>query len=809
MARPDPASELLTASEERDDARSTADDQPRMRLVVTRGHLAIELDAPWDMAPLQLQEVGVSLPDVAFPVELSGGVAAFKHIRGRLDVLGFEIATSALQRWLKPRLRGLLDPGMPQLVVLPCEDGWEVGLRGTSCALGFRLVVAPAGGDLRLLVCEARGIGLQATAQAMAIRAVAAATKPFGKLVGGSMVVARAPRALMRAFLPLAGMRVPDCRELHFAAPVASLQGLSIRLERASVARPMAPEVVSQVALAAALAEAEGDLLAGRLDAARRGYLAALEAAPRHPEISRRLAELDAVAGDRTEAALAILSDTMAVVDAGALGATLLEQAGDAEGALAAWRTAAEAETFGALAAMAWLRMAQWVPPEAQRGLLDEAVARAPGWAWLRWRRFAHALACHEENLMADVEHLEAHAVGSSERHAVLLRAAEAMLDAGRNADAIRCFERALRYQPSSIDSVTGLARSLRAMGHHRRALELLSRAVGLAMRSGQTRYRLQLELGRALAEVADDLPTAIAHVRQIPAWQHETFEARLLEAQWRAQLGDLAGASVACSALGQAAEAALHALVPSYDPAFQEKSRFVPLWGESTRFATAADTAAAIAAWLEQAARIEEFDRGDRVAAKQLLALAMRLWPKRTSIRQAFRRVAGELQKNAADADVQEPGLPPRTAQARGAPGMAERGALELLGGDEQLAFDASLPNDSFDLSDTWMGGKDGAAGELGDADIEQEMLADHLAERHRANPEDEEVVRALAEVLAGLGRTHALVAVMSARMDEGERSADERHWARRLLTDLAERFEADGRGADAVLLRLLLERD
>ena len=56
--------------------------------------------------------------------------------------------------------------------------------------------------------------------------------------------------------------------------------------------------------LAALTAEADEALAAGDLDAARAGYVAALEQAPRHPELTQLIGEIDLFAGGRAEAAL-------------------------------------------------------------------------------------------------------------------------------------------------------------------------------------------------------------------------------------------------------------------------------------------------------------------------------------------------------------------------------------------------------------------------------------------------------------------------------------------------------------------------
>src|SRR5262245_39050882 len=74
-------------------------DRPLLRLAVSRGLLGVELDAPFTLAPLQITELSLSLPGVRFPVDLSGGVARFRHRRGVLTRLVVEASTTDLIAW--------------------------------------------------------------------------------------------------------------------------------------------------------------------------------------------------------------------------------------------------------------------------------------------------------------------------------------------------------------------------------------------------------------------------------------------------------------------------------------------------------------------------------------------------------------------------------------------------------------------------------------------------------------------------------------------------------------------------------------
>src|SRR5690348_17286847 len=66
------------------------DDRPVLRLAVSKGALAIELGEPFALGPLRVTELVIRLSGIRFPVDLSGGVARFRHRRGELARLALE-----------------------------------------------------------------------------------------------------------------------------------------------------------------------------------------------------------------------------------------------------------------------------------------------------------------------------------------------------------------------------------------------------------------------------------------------------------------------------------------------------------------------------------------------------------------------------------------------------------------------------------------------------------------------------------------------------------------------------------------------
>src|SRR6185437_6789383 len=289
----------------------------------------------------------------------------------------------------------------------------------------------------------ARGIGLRAPPQTLALRALAAALAPLGRVVRGAVVLPAAAAQVARHVLPQAGARAPSAAGVRWEAPaeIHAPDG-AIRLGltgRSDIAPPaLHPRALRALEVADLVGDADLAAYAGAHEEARRLYLAALERAPRHPEISCRLAWIDLLTGDRAEGALATLVDAVPAAFAGTLGGALLAAVGDADGARVALTRAAQAEPHGPLAALTWLSAARLAPAlDLRLEALDHAVARAPSLDLARWARLEARLDLADlRGARGDAEHLEAAAYGAEARHAVWRRAAGAFLSRGHAAEA-------------------------------------------------------------------------------------------------------------------------------------------------------------------------------------------------------------------------------------------------------------------------------------------------------------------------------------------------------------------------------------
>jgi tetratricopeptide (TPR) repeat protein len=279
---------------------------------------------------------------------------------------------------------------------------------------------------------------------------------------------------------------------------------------------------------------------------------------------------------------------------------------------------AATRELYPPVAAGLWRELGELAPTPGERlDALDRAVAAAPTLASVRWARFeARAEFGDERGALADAESLEAAAAGVHARHEVLIRTADRLVARGFVRSAGQLFERALRYLPDDAAATYGLARALLGAGRGERAMALLERSIELGEAAGAPSSDALIELARLLVDRCGDHPQAIARISQVPASSERQLEALALEGRWRAQIGDLRGASLAFARLREACE----------------------LSGRGR--------AAGVASWLTEAAEFEKHSLGDLVAAERHLASALRLAPRDPRVRKLYRQTAAVLAK-------------------------------------------------------------------------------------------------------------------------------------------------------------------
>ncbi len=582
-----------------------------LRLTVTRGALGMELYEPIEIGPLIVERLSLTFAGLRFPVDLSGGVPRFRSRRGDLQEVVLRLRLSDLARFAQKRFAEPFGPLHKPVAMFPISGGVCVGLVGDKKALAFDLLWASDQAGARFVVSHARGVGLDAPALGVALRACDALVEGFGRRSGRVLEISEVGARIGRALLPAVGARAPAAAAVRFGELFQELDELQVALDATFPPSTIGAEATRALELSRLTREADDALAESRLDEAREKLLEALEQAPRQPEIVRTLCELDAAVPGRSEAALGLLVETLPAAAAGSVGAALLLGSGDRAGALAALERGATDEVFAPLAALLLLRAAELSDGQQIMYLLDRAVAVAPTLMHTHQARLDARLERGDvSGALADAEHLEAMASGAPARHAVCSKAAASLLGAGYVKEAGRAFERALRYMPDDARATAGLGRALLEAGLTSRAITLFERAITLAERRGEPDGEALLELAKLLGEKLGDLPQAIARARQVPAAAAQGEAARHLEAVYRGRIGDRVGASQAYARMRETIE----------------------LSGSKSALSVA---------HLRDAARFELGERDDVTLAERHLALALRLAPNDAEVATDYRSAA------------------------------------------------------------------------------------------------------------------------------------------------------------------------
>lgn len=600
------------------------DEGSPLRLSVAGGSLGLETYRPVSLGAIRVESICWSLPSLKFPIDLSGGVASFRHRRGQLRKLVVTGQQLELEQALSHRVRSVHKavhkpiPGgnRGSVSLWALDQGIGVGVSGAGEALAFDMHWVPTGSSARLVISNARTSGADKVPLGQALRLSDTLFGKFSERRGRVVTIASVATQLSQLLAPLLGTRAPAASAANVSVLESQEASWQVTLDSSEPSPALALRGIQALELAHLCSDADDQLAGGDLEAARSGYTQALERAPQHPELVRLVAEIDAATGEvRGEAALGMLVDCLPASQFGAVGATLLARTGDLTGAVLAAEHAASLEVYAPVAAELWARLAEISPSaEEQSRALNRAIAASPGLATVRWARFeARAQWQDETGAVADAEHLEAAARGANARHEVLLRCGTKLVDVGLVKSAGRIFERALRYLPDDPEANFGLALSLLQTRKRKRALTLLERAVELSEKRGSLLIGAVIELAQQLAEQAGDHPQAIARIAQVPASQPRLFlRAKALEGRWRAAVGDLKGASLAFSQLREQCE--------------RETDK------PSIRHA---------AAWLSEAAEFEKTQMGEIGIAEQHLAEAIRLAPRNRRLRGEYRLVA------------------------------------------------------------------------------------------------------------------------------------------------------------------------
>ncbi len=776
-----------------------ATDTPLLRLAIAKSGLGLELGAPWKVGPVTVTEATTALDQVRFPVDVTGGLARFRHKRGRLVRLTVEATAHDLSRWLAPKLRGLLVATTPEVVVqfdgplfhlaiANTPDLWGQGERAKVLAfsIAFGPVASttttdPEGGTtVAFAIHDARGIGLTEPAPVLAARVAAGVFGALADRRGGLYRLSAVAQTVARDLFPKGGARTPDVAALTPSR--FTTEGGVATLRLADHGTPPAAELVCVPIFEECtyLAGVDDALLAGDREGARTEALRLLAGAPGHGGVITRLCAIDASAGGRAEVALALLDERAAGLRGrllGALEGDVALEAGHRTRAQAAYVHAAETEPLAPLAGALFEAAADCADePWGRLPLLDQALAWAPQATSARWARIDARLATGQvEDALSDVHFLELAAATDRERYRVARHAGDRWNHYGFVAEAAKLHERALRWVPDEPFALAGLGYALFRAGRVARAVALFEKAIELGEKEGLDLSHSRVHWAEALAEKLGDAPAAVSKVAYVARHAVAAPEARSLEAKYRAACGDLAGASLAYARLAHVARERRHV---------------------------------GSAVGLMQGARMELALRGDAAAAMRLAREAQALTPEATDIAQFLAEVSvrlPNLRAAVAAASTREQthffaeppvealgpvrSRPPANSLAEASRETA--GPLPLGPVRSRPPAPASVPPPP-------------SAPVLSEAEAEGRI--EELTARLRLDPADDRIADELARLLRERGRGLELLALLSARLEDAPEDRREALLPRQreLLASLEDEARAAGNDGEAELFAL-----
>jgi tetratricopeptide (TPR) repeat protein len=726
-----------------------------LRLAIGREGVGLELAAPATVGCFRVVALRTALPGLRFPADVSGGVTRFRHKRAELEHLRIELGARPIEQWAPPRLRGLVTVGAPAVwlqlhdyraTVCIYDEQDATRLDSMAPALAFELHVLTEE-DIVVVVSSARGVNLAASPTALAIACVETLLGRHARRAGAEFTVPTPATALLRALLPEAGARAASVRGVRWKLDSDEDDTWILLAERDGA--PGSPTVAALRTQEVARILSRGDdmLVAGDPNRARAAYMKALERAPRHPEIVTRIADIDARVLGREEAVLGLMAESAEQPGFCSFGVTRSEL------------LARIGRTRRALMSFEQAISAEPAPPFAAR-LCELAAANTDD-------------PNEKENWLDRA--LAANPRASAARWSRAVN----RLRLGRTSDALGDVQQldALSHRDRDRHDVwTRAGKAWQAAGFQAEATSLFERALLHVPDEPDA----LAGLGAALVETGATARGATLLARAFDrAEESRRPVGAILLMLGRAladRMGDLPAGIARVSAIPRDASEAIVARGLEG----QWRSRLGDLAGASLAFAALCDMASSLVAakshgardspgsddrtrevvdLLLQAAEFERARRHDDLAAESHLAEARRLLP------------------SAADSVGRAP--------------VAEETEAPLAGMPAGFRFNLD------------------AEPQASSGSAEVASRVEELTRRFQANPDDLDVANELSDRLESLGRSHELLALLSARLDDAapEERAELVPRVRAALERLAAGAESSGRSGEASLYRSALE--
>lgn len=270
---------------------------PELRLVDRRAYVGFpELE----LAPgVVITEFALQIPDVTFPLNVSGGAAKYQKKKLEFGVLELSVDAEVLQRQVRALAKKLAELDDVKLHFRPGHLEVQARLPGERTPVTFKLAFDGDGEKLAVYVYDVRLYAFSTTPASRLGALLAEAVRaqellPDVERRGANGFSTRVLPPLVEQAAVGRGYKMPALDQARLAEATVTSQGLKLRFTAGGLPPPGTPDEELLLALegARAFADAEELLAKGKLEQARAAYLKLGDATEAHPFAVERLLTL-------------------------------------------------------------------------------------------------------------------------------------------------------------------------------------------------------------------------------------------------------------------------------------------------------------------------------------------------------------------------------------------------------------------------------------------------------------------------------------------------------------------------------------
>jgi tetratricopeptide (TPR) repeat protein len=271
---------------------------PELRLLDRRAFVGFPA---LSLAPgVEIVDFALSIPDVTFPLNVSGGAAKYQKKKLDFGLLELSISADVIQRAVQAVAGKLPELDDAKLHFRPGSLEVQARLRGPERApLTFKVAFDGDGDQLAVYFYDVRFYGFSTTAAARVPALVAEAIKSLSVLPeverrGANGFTSKLLPPLVEQAAVGRGYKMPTLDQARLSEAVVSSKGLRLRFSSGGLPPPAAfdEELLLTLEGARAFADAEELVAQGQLAEARQAYLRLGDATEAHPFAVERLLTL-------------------------------------------------------------------------------------------------------------------------------------------------------------------------------------------------------------------------------------------------------------------------------------------------------------------------------------------------------------------------------------------------------------------------------------------------------------------------------------------------------------------------------------